>query len=204
MGLVLSPFFDFSLDILGAALVLELLWLDVFPIGTVIPPNRLLALLLTILIGVVFDLRGAGEFLLPLGLFLLAAPLCCSLEAWNRRRQNSANVLLHDWANQGDPRDIPALLMLRGAVLFFVSHAVLFIALFLMTMLFVQLWNWYLPESTYASISTRYWPGLSWTWVCLAAGVGGFLSLRLQHARFLFACLFVVFTSALAIAGICF
>ncbi len=198
IGLVLAVFSDHPADIIGMALALELLWLDIFATGTVIPPNRLLPLLLTVLTGYVFGLHGAARLFIPLCFFVPTAHLASVLAIWVRKKQNVCHALLREWANRGAAKDLPALLLMRGTIIFFVSHALLFIFLFICVLLFAWLWHWYLPAASYPQdFPELLWPDLSWPWLCLSAGVGGFLSLRLKKARFFFACIF-----ALSVCGL--
>lgn len=196
IGLILAVFSNNPVDIIATALALELFWLDVIPVGTVIPPDRLLPLLLTALCARVFDLHGAGEFLTPLLIFSVCGGLGAWLTGWVRKRQNAAHAQLQDWASRGDERDLPALLMLRGTVLFFACQTALFFGVFVLSLIAARLWFLHIGEALVPDI-----PGISWPWLILAAGIGGILSLRLKKARFLFSCVFASLVCLLVISN---
>lgn len=192
VGLIIAAFSANPTDILGTALVLELLWLDIFPAGTVIPPDRLLPLFLMALIAKIFHLHGAAEFFVPLCFFLVAAPVGSILSGWLRKRQNLAHARLQDWANRGESRDLPAILLFRSTILFLASYVLLFTALAL-PILFVTR---FCLSHGYSIIAM---PGVTWPWLILASGIGGVLALRLKTARFLFACVFAVLVVLLVV-----
>lgn len=159
---------------LALGIALELLWLDVLELGSVVPPFSGLAFLLLFPLAAHFGWNQPGPLLLPLILAMSAAYAGSFLEVRQRAVQNFLVDRLEAW-RQGDGCGLsPGQAILR-ATLFrafgqFLLYAVCYSLIF---SLFSVLHAWQAAPSL---------PFLTWPMVFAASLMGAILSLRTRQA----------------------
>jgi PTS system mannose-specific IIC component len=158
---------------LGISVFFELLWLDFFPAGTYIPPNRALATCLCLALSHMLGLTLPGHVLLLLLLALPAALIGAKLEAWQRVWQNTSYNMSLYWVKNDVQSFGPGALIRRGLLQLFLLQTGAFFLIGLACLLIVQ-------------EVMVYWPltltGLHWGHLWAAALIGGILSLRIKAA----------------------
>jgi PTS system mannose-specific IIC component len=162
---------------LGTAVFFELFWLDLFPAGTYIPPNSVLATLMTLALAHHFGVRGPEGLLLPLICSLPLGLLGARVEYWQRRWQDATyNALLH-WARRSARRSqrfYPEKLVLSSVLQYVTVHFVLFGFLLL-----ALIW---LLEGVQGRLSPVEHLPLGWGHLWLLAAMGGINALRINKA----------------------
>jgi PTS system mannose-specific IIC component len=171
------------------ALFYELLWLDLIPAGTYIPPNGLLATLLVFGMSRFFDLHSASELLVPIFLTLPFAHFAAMVEHRQRRLQDGGYNGLLRWARRAHLESSvsrPEQLVLRSLSQIVMFNFFLFIAAqACLFALYYGLQSWLSPSALRLPVT---WPHL---W--FLAGLGGIVGLRLKKSIAAF---------AVAVAGI--
>ncbi|WP_291321372.1 hypothetical protein [Desulfonatronospira sp.] len=82
--------------VLFIALFFELLWLDLIPAGTFIPPNSVFCLTSAAVLTTHFQLQHTGHIFLLMLMSIPGAYILSRIEAWYRIRQNKMyNQILH-------------------------------------------------------------------------------------------------------------
>nr|WP_279614649.1 PTS sugar transporter subunit IIC [Desulfovermiculus halophilus] len=99
---------------LGAAVFFELVWLDLFPAGTFIPPQRIFSTALVCSVIIVLDLNTTAEVVIPLLCALPAAGLGMHIEKRLRMGQSESHTRLETWAARAEPRDFPTSMIWAG------------------------------------------------------------------------------------------
>lgn len=156
----------------------ELLWLDLFPAGTFIPPQSVFAVFAsTVLVKSLSAVRAEEIFLI----MLVCIPFAF-LGSWfeNRQRewQNKNYNLLLRWASRKQSHTRPRKMILTSISQQFILNTIFGAAsLYLLLFLGRKLLP-YLPAADFFT-----WP-MAW----LTAAVGGILALRLRKAYALFFC----------------
>lgn len=157
------------------ALVFELLWLDLIPAGTFLPPNMAVANFSTQALATMFGLDSAGEVIIPVILSLPFAFVGARLERFRRRMQNADYNQLLIWTKKNyaavyDPGRLVVRALVRAAFMDLAYFGVCFI------LLAGAMWL----------ILARGWipavPGLSFSHLWVAASLGGVLALRTPKA----------------------
>ena len=172
-----------------------MIWLDLFYIGTYVPPQGLIAYLAFLPPALCFNLRTPGEVLLLLILCLPLARVAARLETTQRGSQGDKNYLkLLETVNSGG--DISGTLrvvihaeLLRRALAAFALCAGGAALLFAMVWLLgVHLESWptarmlELPLGDWFDLEGGSSRGGDWGLLWFFAAVGGFLSLRIRSA----------------------
>ena len=151
---------------LSLGIILELLWLDVLELGSVVPPFGSLSFLLLFPLAVHFGLNQPGELLLPLILVMLAAYLGAFLERSLRIHENRLVDRVEAWCAGDGFTLAPAGAVLRVALLRAFLQFLLFCLLAVLTA------RQALPQLLV----------LNWPMLYAAALMGAVLSLRTHRA----------------------
>lgn len=159
---------------LGLGVFFELLWLDLFPAGTFIPPHALFAFMLSLIVLTGTDEPSVRQLFVVL---LLVCPLAyfgAWLEQRLRARNNLAYTALLTWSRHKSGRAAPHNRLILQALL---EYWMLF-------------WVIFVLGATFLLIVTRLvadWslvgPQVRWPMVWLIACVGAVLSLRIRSAH---------------------
>lgn len=175
----------------SVALVFELLWLDLIPAGTFIPPNPAAGNLAALALMSAFGLSGASGAVFPILIGLPLSWMASGLERMHRARQNAAFDTLQAWLAPGRQGEYdPGLLVRRALAHSAVAHFLFFLAALgcAMALAAVLLGRGLMQPA----------PGLfSWGQLWLGASLGGLMSLRVPRAYAVLA----VCALAVAVAG---
>ena len=160
---------------LGVSLFFELLWLDIFPAGTIIPPHSLAPTLASL---ATMQHFSATKPALAAVVMLVSLPLgriFAQLERYHRQFENDSYNRLVRWAKTPNGSLGPASLTRRSVLFMIPGNAVAFAAALAILMVITSL---LLPrfESLLEAIPLK-WPHL---WV--VASIGALLSLRHRPA----------------------
>lgn len=158
---------------LSAGIFFELLWLDLFPAGTFIPPQAILSLTATL--SILACLPGAD--MRATALVLVATLPLAYLGAWveqrYRKRQNLSYNALIVWNRRGVTQTYaPQRLVLRALLEIFALNLVLFALLAPLVLVAVRLALPWLPGG----------PQPTWPLLWIGASIGAILALRLPRA----------------------
>jgi len=155
------------------AVFYELLWLDFIPVGTFIPPNMCAASLTALAISSYFGLDSLPLIALPLALGLPMAWLGAKLERVMRDRLNRSYGGVLQWVRKPIDVGVPGRLLMGSLASKVLAN-----------------WVFFLVGAGCAALITRfalthYGPflaslKLSWSYLLIAASVGGLLALRLR------------------------
>lgn len=158
---------------LGICVFFELLWLDFFPAGTYIPPNRALPAFLCLALTHMLGLSLPADVLLLLLLTLPTAWLGAKLEGWQRVWQNASYNEAQLWVKDEVQGFRSGALIRRGVLQTVLLQGGTFLLIGLIGL-------WAVPELL------AYWPvtgsDLGWGHLWSAALIGGVLSLRIKAA----------------------
>jgi len=181
IAFVVSLFWGNWFLLLPPAIFYELFWLDIIPVGSIIPPSASFAFLLLLPLMHVFCLHTPELLALP-----LLATLCCAyalrhLEGRRRLRADAVAGRVECALASHDP-DIDGLLgrciraslfaqAVQGMVLYGLCYGVLLMSLHACVAI-----RGALPEL----------PGVDWPVLLCAAALGGLLALRTRQAFWLF------------------
>jgi len=173
-------------------LIFELLWLDLIPAGTFLPPNMAVANFCTQALATMFGLATAGEVVIPVILSLPFAFLGARLERFRRRMQNADYNRLLIWTKKTyaatyDPGVLIARSMIRAAFMD-LAYFVLCYTLLAGTVWALFAKGWFAPVS-----------GLTFAHLWVASSVGGILALRTPKA---YAAAIAAASGVLAFAGL--
>ncbi|MCT4627836.1 MAG: PTS sugar transporter subunit IIC [Halodesulfovibrio sp.] len=167
---------------LPAAIFYELFWLDLFPVGTYIPPNGTAALLATLASASFFSLTTPSQLIIPMMLAMPAALISPYLEQTLRQRHNTHHNQLLSLATPENVIDEQLFLhkIITKALLQTVAANFIFFALYLLVLICTISASY----SVYGSIIE--YPGVSWSYLWFFAALGGVLSLRVRSAYYSF------------------
>ncbi|MFW6326198.1 MAG: PTS sugar transporter subunit IIC [Desulfovermiculus sp.] len=160
---------------IGVAVFFELLWLDLFPAGTYIPPQRILSTLLVCSVVSVLHLSNPVHILIPIFCALPAARLGTSLEKYLRTMQGENHTRLVDWASQPEPSAFPASMIWASLGRKIGYESGLFFLLALLVTVFTALLVQAFPPALMSS-------GLSWSHLWSAALLGALPAVRIRRA----------------------
>ncbi len=166
---------------LGVCLFFELYWLDLFPAGTIIPPNAIASALATLTVMHMYSLTGPAEAAVIMLAALPLGRIFARIERYHRQYENDAYNRLVVWAKHPERGNGPRALTRRSMLVMLpVSGA----AFALATILLLAMAHVVLPplSAVLAPLPLK-WPHL---WV--VASIGAVLSLRHKPAYVLLAC----------------
>ncbi|MFV0347535.1 MAG: PTS sugar transporter subunit IIC [Halodesulfovibrio sp.] len=157
----------------------ELIWLDLFPAGTYIPPNAVAPMLLTLGISHYFNVQDAPTLAFPILVSLPAALLAARIEYRQRKMQNAGyNRIIH-WGRKDAEDSVPGRVVVRSLVQSFVMHALFFCLCQLVLIVTIKGLSWYMGHLPAI-------PGIGWMHLWFAAGIGGVMSLRVRRSYVVF------------------
>ncbi|MFO7802670.1 MAG: PTS sugar transporter subunit IIC [Desulfovermiculus sp.] len=159
----------------GVGIFFELLWLDLFPAGTYLPPQRILSTLLVCCVLSVLSLTWPSLVVIPILCALPAASLGTFLEKRLRLVQSENHTRLVDWAGQSPSVSFPAFMIWTSLGKKIVVESGLFLALAVLVTSFTAAFQSVL--STAQPPWDVRWPHL-WT----VALLGAILSVRIRKA----------------------
>ena len=187
---------------LSLTIFFELLWLDLFPVGTYIPPNAGFSLLLTLACSKYFNITSPALLAVPAALSLPAAMVGARFEAVQRRSFNRNYNKLILWARKPKEergffsnlpdRHSPGSHIAKGLLHTVVIHMLLFSVYLLVligTIRLISNISGHLPVI----------PGVTWVHFWCVGVIGCILSLRVRRTWILFAiaCFCVTFLTSL-------
>lgn len=159
---------------LALGITLELLWLDVLELGSVVPPFSGLAFLLLFPLAAHFGWNQPGPLLLPLILVMSAAYAGSFLELRQRAVQNLWVDRVEAWCQGGGGGLSPAQAVLRASLFRALGQFLLYAVCYsLIFSLLSVLRDWQAAPSL---------PFLTWPMVFAASLMGAILSLRTRQA----------------------
>lgn len=154
---------------LGVAVFFELLWLDLFPAGTFIPPNYVAATMTSLAVCHRYDLNSPAEVLPALALGLVAGKIGQWLEQVLRNHNDKADIQLHQEKNF--PEQSTGVLVAH-AVARNLAASFVFMAVLLACVAFTSPWWGPLLGQWQGFVRLHWWE----LWFC--ASVGGILAIR--------------------------
>ena len=158
---------------LAMGLFFELFWLDLFPVGTFIPPHSAAATLAALSLASYFGLRHPGEVVLPLMVALPFGLLGARMEILQRTWQNRAydRLVRTDGDRRGTAGPVVAWSLIQTAgVQFFVFSGAL-----ALSVAFIQFFG------VQVAVQELHLP-IGWGHLWLLAAVGAILSLRVKKS----------------------
>jgi len=162
---------------IGLAVFFELLWLDLFPAGTYIPPHRTLAAFSTIVLSCEMQLGSTSAVVPVIVLGLLLARLGAWLESRQRSLQNASYDRVHQRVSWGDG-ELPLVRIVMGSV---AQIAALNAALFGL----VALAGFGLTKAPFFRALSLP-DGTGWHHLWAFGLIGGLLALRIRRAYEMF------------------
>lgn len=176
---------------LAAALFFELFYLDLFPIGTYVPPHGPFALLVTLALAQTHDAGPAQLVAVLILLSLPAAHVGSALEQTVRQRQNLSYTRMLQSTRPGREQSVSPAALARGAL---VQTCVVQAAAFLLVMaVLVPLAEWVLLHVQQRALSLP----MSWSHLWMLGTVGALLSFRTRRV-------YAVFLTTILAAGLIF
>lgn len=169
------------LDIaLPLGIVFELFWLDVIPLGAVIPPVASLNFFLVFCLALIFDWHEPAQFVLPVLLTLPAAYVSAMVERWQYARNNNSLEYLDRWLHGASGGYSPSRIVVQSLVCTALSQGTLFIVLFAgcYALLLSGADKWLDAMSQFP---------MSWTVLYCFAAIGAIVALRTRRAYALLA-----------------
>lgn len=176
---------------LPAAIFFELFWLDLFPVGTYIPPNGTASLVATLAAASFFSIQFPSQLVIPMVLSMPAALISPYLEQTLRQRHNiHHNELL---ALKHPESIVDERLFLHKIICKALLQTIGMNFVFFFMYLLVLISTIYIAYDLYGSIIEC--SGVTWSYLWFFAALGGVLSLRVRHAYYSF--LFFLFAVVL-------
>lgn len=160
---------------MGVSLFFELLWIDLFPAGTYVPPHLVAATCAGLSLASGFGLSSPQDVLLCLLLAMPLGPVGAKLEDLLRTWQNRHYNTLVRVARQPDTSFAPERLILRSlletALCSLIAFSLLLALLYAVLPRVLPVWHGMLPPAR-----------LGWVHLWLAASLGGVLAIRWKRA----------------------
>lgn len=173
------------------ALFFELFYLDLFPIGTYIPPHGPFAVLAALVMMRIFQISQPSLAALLIFASMPAAMLGSRLEQRHRQWQNLGYTRMLQSTRPGQERTVSAVRLVRNAL---AQTCVIQAAGFLLVMaLLVPLVDWLLLHLRARVLMTP----MTWSHLWMLGTVGALLSLRLRR-------IYTVFLGMSLVAGVLF
>jgi len=159
----------------GVGIFFELLWLDLFPAGTYVPPQRILSTLLVCCVLSVLSLTWPSLVVIPILCALPTASLGTFLEKRLRLVQSENHSRLVDWAEQSPAVSFPAPMIWISLAKKIVVESGLFLVLAVLVTTFT---------ATLQSVFPAAQPpwDVQWPHLWSMALIGAILSVRIRKA----------------------
>lgn len=161
--------------ILPLGIVLELFWLDVLPLGSIVPPLHGFAFWLMAPLCLHFQWKTPAPLLLPLLFAVLCAYGGAWLERWMRLYRNTVLGQVHHWAGH-----VPGVACPPGRAVFCAIRQRLLLQLFFFILSYVTVVE--MTVSLQARQLLIQVDALTWPTVYAVAALGAVLSLRARQA----------------------
>lgn len=162
---------------LPLGVIFELFWLDVIPLGAVIPPVASLNFFLVFCLALVFDWHNPAQLFLPILLTLPCAYFGAMVERWQYARNDAALEHLNQWIEGNNteysPARIVALSLMQAAMLQGLAF------LFLFGLVYALLLNGGLDEWCVRLFAQN---PVSWTGLYGLSAIGAIVALRTRRA----------------------
>ncbi len=169
MGLIVGICFGNWNVVLGIAIFFELFWMDKIHAGTYIPPHKMFATCISILLAFHLDLHRAEQILPIIFLVIPLALLAVRLESWQRIFQNQSYDKLLSWSRSCIDEFHPTILIKKSLLQIVCMNSLFFFCSFLIL------------GYVYLYIKP-FWPltlkGFTWNHLWIFALIGAILSLR--------------------------
>ncbi|XPV77759.1 MAG: hypothetical protein ACNI27_07515 [Desulfovibrio sp.] len=163
---------------LGVGIFFELLWLDLIPIGTYLPPHSIFSTFAALVATTYFGLTDPTKILIVMILCVPLAFFGARVEAYARQLQNRNYNKIIGWARKEKATsEFPQNLILK-TILFQTFFAFVTFAATIPALLWVLsiIFQWFGHEI----VSIRF----SWPILWFFASIGGLLALRLRRAYY--------------------
>lgn len=160
---------------LSVALFFELLWLDLLPAGTFIPPQLVASTFACLSLVTRLGLSDPPQVMVAILASLPLAWLGAKLEYGLRGWQNKSYNRLLNWARTLEPGDRPGVLVWRSLAITFLTYALSFLIVLVLLHAVVE-FVLRVAQAQLAGLS------ITWTNLWLAASIGGLLALRIKRA----------------------
>lgn len=170
---------------MALAVFYELFWLDLFPVGTYIPPNASISFLLGLVAAHRFGLSQPSALVVPVLLSLPAALSSAQFESFLRRVGNKRYDRLLEWSSS-DAEDscfavpaLPSRLVTGGVLLHALAHGSFFLVWSLVLDITMQVLGGSAEKIPHVS-------GITWEAFWFVGALGGLLALRIKRAFFVY------------------
>jgi len=158
------------------SLVFELLWLDLIPAGTFIPPNPAAANFAALSLVTIHGFSGASQSLFPILMGMPLAWLAAGMERMHRSWQNTAYNTMQVWLRAEHQGEYAPGLLVRRAV---TQAAACYFLFFLVSLSVLTALSGMLLERGFLRLPSDL---LTWGTLWLWASLGGLMSLRVPRA----------------------
>lgn len=165
---------------LPLGVIFELFWLDVIPLGAVIPPVASLNFFLVFCLALVFDWHEPAQFVLPVLLTLPAAYVSAMLERWQYAHNNTMLEYLERWMQGRANGYSPSYIVARSLICTALLQGALFV------LLFTACYSLLLTGVYKALAAMGQFP-MSWVLFYGFAAIGAIVALRTRRAYALLA-----------------
>ena len=157
---------------LPLGIIFELLWLDVLPLGSVVPPYGTLSFLLLFPIAELYDWRQPDMLLLPIVFAMLCAYMAAWLEQYQREVMDDASERVQCWCTAAAGGMLPGRAILYSILGRAGAQYALYVVCFLILTAIGPL---------LARVGAQWFPSVSWAMFYAAAMAGAVLGLRLRR-----------------------
>lgn len=156
------------------AVFFELLWIDIIPAGTFIPPNAIFCVVATIIIVEIFTLESASQIFPVMAATIPMAFLSSWIEGAQRTAQNkNYNMILQQGRKTAESYQ-PGAMIRTSALHLLLIYLALGIAGIYALVLLLNMIHVYLPVNTH----------LTWSHLLLTASLSALAALRIKKAYF--------------------
>ncbi len=161
-------------QLIPLGIILELFWLDVVPLGSIVPPLNVFSFWLMVPLCLHFSWEQPAPMLVPLLLAVICAYGGAWLERWLRVYRNTLLGQVHRWATQTGQGCPPARAVVHSAWQRF------FLQLFFFSVCYIMVLEFTL--SLQARGMLLQLDALTWPVVYAVSALGALLSLRTRRA----------------------
>lgn len=152
----------------------ELLWIDMIPAGTFIPPNAIFCVVATMVVVEIFRLEQASQIFPVMVASIPFAFLCSRLEGLQRTAQNRNYNLILQQSRKDAGHFKPGAMILGSLIQLLLIYLALGLGGIYCLVLMVSTVHLHLPVHD----------ALSWTWLLIIASISALAALRIKKAYF--------------------
>lgn len=157
---------------LPLGIIFELLWLDVLPLGSVVPPYGTLSFLLLFPLAGLYDWRQPDVLLLPIIFAMLCAYVAAWLEQYQRALMDDTSARVQRWCSSPAEGILPGQAILYSILVRAVAQYALYVVCFLILTALGPL---------FARVGSHWFPAVSWAMLYAAAMTGAVFGLRIRR-----------------------